>query len=75
MIEIIIPDRQHPSLNEWIRWHWAKRDRVKKTWETEITYKANKHQRPEFEQARVEILYYFPDERRRDLDNYVPKFI
>ena len=55
--------------------HWAEKSRVKKTWEEEIALKAGKYQRPELENARIEVLYYFGDKRVRDFDNYVPKFI
>ena len=30
MIEIVVPGKQHPSLNKWTRWHWGKKDKVKK---------------------------------------------
>ena len=74
-MKITIPDKTHPSLNQWSNWHWAKKGRVKKSWEEEIYYLSNKYNRPELEEAIVEIIYYFEQNRNRDKDNYTPKFI
>ena len=75
MIKVVLLDKQHPSLNQWTRWHWGKKSKIKKEFEEEIILKCNKYQQPELTGATVEILYYFGDKRRRDKDNYVPKFI
>ena len=75
MIKILIPDRQHPSLNVWTRMHWAKKSKLKKSWESEIILKSGKYGQPMLENAQVEVIYYFDNRNRRDKDNYVPKFI
>ena len=75
MIEITIPGKQHPSLNVWTNWHWAKKDREKKEWEKEIGWLCKKFDEPQLENAMVEIIYYFDNKHRRDKDNYSPKFI
>lgn len=75
MIEIVIPGKQHPSLNTWTKWHWGKVDSVKKEWKEEIGWKAKKYNEPQLVNALVEIEYYFDNKHRRDKDNYTPKFI
>lgn len=74
-IEIVVPGRQHPSLNTWTRWHWAKKDRKKSEWVEEIGWLCKKYNRPKYKKALVEITYYFDNKHRRDKDNYTPKFI
>jgi Holliday junction resolvase RusA-like endonuclease len=74
-MKIIIPGKQHPSLNAWTGWHWAKKNRVKKSWENEIMWLCKKFGDPELENADVQIIYYFDNRHRRDKDNYTPKFI
>ena len=74
-INITLPQKQHPSLNKWTHWHWAKKKRVKDEFKQEIILKCNKYQQPKIEKANVEVLYYFDNKHRRDRDNYVPKFI
>lgn len=73
-IWIQIP-RIPPSLNEWSRWHWAKRDRYLKklVWDLEWLVKA--FGLPRFEAATVQVVYYFRTSRGRDKDNYSGKFI
>ena len=73
-MEIVIDDL-HPSLNQWTRWHWGKKSKVKKEWEEAIGWKCKKFGSPKLINAEIEVLYYFPDKRVRDFDNYVPKFI
>ena len=72
---VTMKNKHHPSLNKWTRWHWAKKDKVKKEFIQEITLKCNKYQQPNLDNAKIEVLYYFKNKRRRDKDNYVPKFI
>ena len=75
MITITIPDIP-PSLNKWSRMHWAKAAEIKKQWEANVYY-ASFSQRPKepYKKAKVTITYFFKTKQRRDLDNYVPKFI
>ena len=74
-MKITIPNKTHPSLNTWTNWHWAKKNRIKKAWEEEIYYLSVKHGQPELKKSIVDITYYFRTNRRRDRDNYSPKFI
>lgn len=75
MIEITVPGKQHPSLNTWTNWHWAKKAEEKEAWVEEIGWLGKKFGNPQLENALVEIIYYFETNRRRDKDNYTPKFI
>jgi crossover junction endodeoxyribonuclease RusA len=76
MIQISIPDT-HPSINKWVSNNnpWA-RAKMKKEWE-ELVYYCCKQQKikPIEGQVAVGLIYYFPTNRRRDIDNYTPKFI
>lgn len=74
-IKIIVPGKQHPSLNKWSRWHWSKKNKVKKEWVEEIGWLCKKYNEPKLTDAFVEIIYYFDNKHRRDKDNYTPKFI
>jgi len=70
----------HPSLNEWINWHYRKIGRVKDDFDGEITLAMLTEYscvriKPLMKKARVRIKYYFRDKRKRDKDNYPPKFI
>jgi Holliday junction resolvase RusA-like endonuclease len=75
IMEIVIPNKQHPSLNKWSRWHWSKKNRIKKEWIKEIGWLCKKYNEPNLENALVEIVYYFDNKHSRDKDNYTPKFI
>lgn len=74
-IKIVIPGKQHPSLNVWTRWHWTKKNKVKKEWEKELGWLCKKYNNPKLEEALIEITYYFDNKHQRDKDNYTPKFI
>lgn len=67
--------RAHPSLNDWTNWHWAKKSKVKKSFEDEIGWLAGKYGEPKLTNCDVKIIYTFKSKRRRDKDNYTPKFI
>lgn len=68
-----------PSLNRFAgrkNEHEYRAEKEKWTRAVYYTAKANKDRPTEpFEKADVEILYYFPDKRRRDPDNYGGKFL
>jgi len=64
-----------PSLNEWSRWHWAKRDRYLKGLISDLQRLVQVFRLPQFESATVQVVYYFRDARRRDKDNYSGKFL
>jgi hypothetical protein len=63
-----------PSLNVWSRWHWAKRDRYLKQLTRDLGLIVKTYRLPRFEEATVQVVYYFPDARHRDKDNYGGKF-
>jgi len=78
-IKLIIPVL-HPSLNQWINWHWAKIDRTKQDFDGEIVLALLAEYscvriKPLMKKAKVRIKYYFSDKRGRDKDNHTPKFI
>ena len=75
MVTITLPEVP-PSLNKWSRMHWMKAAKVKKQWEKDIYYSAY-NLRPEqpYQKAKVKITYFFKTKRRRDIDNYTPKFL
>ena len=66
-----------PSLNRFAgRQNSTEYRREKKTWTDAVAWSV-KTQRPSkpYDKASVEILYYFPDGRRRDPDNYSGKLL
>jgi len=70
----------HPSLNNWMNWHWAKIKKTKDDFDGEIvlsllTEYSCVRIEPLMKRAKVRIKYYFNDKRQRDKDNYTPKFI
>jgi crossover junction endodeoxyribonuclease RusA len=65
----------HPSVNVWKDWHWAKRDRYLRELTENITWLVLAKKLPLTRKATVEITYFFPDRRRRDTNNYTPKFL
>lgn len=71
-LTISIPEI-HPSINEWKKWHYYKYSIEKQRWATMMVLLLNKQ--PKFEgPVEVDVRYYFPDKRKRDLDNYTFKF-
>ncbi len=73
-IKIIIPDIP-PSLNQILRMHYHKRDKENKRWAAIVAMFDNRRKKIPLKKAKVKITYFFPDKRRRDPDNYSPKFI
>lgn len=70
-----IPDIP-PSNNKYIgrnmRWEYQQ---VKKTWLEIIALYCRPRPKEPLKNVKVKITYYFPDNRRRDPDNYSGKFI
>lgn len=66
----------HPSLNDWAMLRGARFtvNRIKQEWTAKILDVARGIE-PVRGPVVVTVTYFFPDDRRRDLDNYVPKFI
>ena len=66
----------YPSINEWTTWHWSKRNRVKKDFITTMAFAINEQGITPFHvPVKIYIDLIFPKKRRRDLDNYSPKFL
>lgn len=64
-----------PSLNDWMRLPGPLQHAAMQPWFDAIKEAAAAAQAPGFDRARVEVLYWFPSDQRRDRDNFVPKFI
>jgi Holliday junction resolvase RusA-like endonuclease len=65
-----------PSLNQWGGMNRYAKARLKAQWEKDIYYGAfGQRPREPMRLARVRITIFFPVKRRRDKDNYSPKFI
>jgi Holliday junction resolvase RusA-like endonuclease len=62
-----------PSLNKWSRMHWTKSRKIKKFWEETVQWMFAGIK--QFKNPVVRIRYSFDTKRRRDKDNYTPKFI
>jgi Holliday junction resolvase RusA-like endonuclease len=74
-IKITIPENM-PSLNVWKNWHWAKQGRHKEQLTQDLRFLWHRIARPApLEKARIGVVHYFPTSRRRDEDNYTPKFL
>lgn len=79
-IKLVIPKLTHPSLNEWTKLKWyAKRD-LKEEWDFEIMTALRKETSRAvlvslIKKASITIKYYFSSDRKRDRDNYSPKFL
>ncbi len=60
-----------PSANVWNRMHFHDQDDLVKDWAPVVNAACGVAGRAWFERARVEIVMYFKDRRRRDLPNYL----
>ncbi|QDR80215.1 hypothetical protein [Sporomusa termitida] len=76
LIKLTVPDVP-PSINRWTRLHWTRLRQFKKQWELEVWATAVKAKvnNKQLAKAVIRITYFFTDSRRRDKDNYAPKFI
>lgn len=57
------------SLNQ--RLHWSERAELNRVWCNAAYYEARRAQIPWLGRARIQLVYYAPDRRRRDVDNLV----
>lgn len=65
-----------PSLNVWKNWHWSKQNQYKQDLYDAIGKLKLAFHLPQIKYARIDITYYFPTKRGRDLtDNFAPKFL
>ena len=72
-LTITIPEIP-PSLNRWSRMHWAPKAQEKARWKEMVW--ASSRGKPKFMVPVVAtVTYFFKDRRRRDFDNFVPKFV
>lgn len=66
----------HPSLNEWTGMHHMEKAAYKLMWEKWYKTYFTVNHLPRFQgQIYMAIIYWFPDNQRRDYDNYTPKFL
>lgn len=65
----------HPSTNQYMRWHWTKRNQETQEWAWLMKKALKGQQRPFIENPVIETIYYFSDRRERDRGNYIPKFV
>jgi Holliday junction resolvase RusA-like endonuclease len=63
-----------PSLNVLMREHWSKRSKQLERWRW-LVADAWKNMPVIPGRVKVKIIYYFPDKRKRDYDNYSGKLI
>jgi Holliday junction resolvase RusA-like endonuclease len=64
-----------PSLNVWSRQHWTTRSKEVARLSADLTMLRLAHKIPTVAKPRVQVVYYFPTKRRRDADNYAPKYL
>lgn len=72
---IIVIPALPPSMNEWLRMHWAARKRQINALSGHLRILAAACQIPKYTECQVQIRYYFRTNRRRDADNYAGKLI
>lgn len=63
-----------PTLNELNRMHFMKRAKLKEQWEKLISDSCLIHGIQPVKRVSITLEFYFPDKRRRDLDNYAFAF-
>lgn len=76
-VTLTIQREPPPSLNTYLRMHWADRQILHKTWRDEVAAAAINAGRPHLERAQVRIVLCYPQRRRPDPDNMAvaPKLI
>lgn len=66
----------YPSLNSILALHWVKRRRFKRTYQdVMLSIIKSSGIKPVVGKAYVNIFLHFKDRRRRDEDNYTPKWL
>jgi Holliday junction resolvase RusA-like endonuclease len=71
-------DYTPPSLNDLInkaKKHWGGYAQLKKKWKARVNGAIEKGAKPFTKPVVITVDLYFTDNRRRDLDNYVPKLL
>lgn len=74
MIEKIIINEVHPSINVWHGWHFMKYAKEKQRWMEMVGWLC-KGKKKFVGKVEIEVVTYFETKRKHDLDNYAPKFI
>lgn len=75
VVKLVIPENM-PSLNAWKNWHWAKQGKYKKYLTDSVAILYAKAKKPEpLKKTKIQVVHYFPERRKRDEDNYTPKFL
>lgn len=83
VLRFTLPLDCQPSLNEWRRWHWAKRAKHQREVAERVAMEVvlaragarePRHQ-PPMERARLTAIFHFPTKARRDPSNYSLKFV
>jgi hypothetical protein len=59
-----------PSLNDWQRWHWARRREETLRLADTVAVLARSARIPPLHAAEARVRCFFPDRRRRDPTNY-----
>lgn len=59
-----------PSLNEYLRWHWAEREKYGTELREPLILLKTAYKLPTLERARIESVICFKAKRKRDQDNY-----
>ena len=81
-LTISLPLACQPSLNEWRRWHWARRAKHQREVADRVAYEVliareqagePRHQEP-MRKARLTAVYHFPTKARQDPSNRSQKF-
>jgi Holliday junction resolvase RusA-like endonuclease len=73
-IKLTIPENM-PSLNEWKLWHPMKQNIHKQLLTRDLKILFVKAGVATLERARIQVVHYHHSNRRRDEDNYAPKFL
>ena len=64
------------SLNKWHAMFWADKMRAKEPWVSELRILWIQDGKPRLKPpVTVNVTYHFKDSKKRDYDNYTPKFI
>jgi len=67
-----------PSLNTLINYakrHWGAYAGIKKQWKKKVNDCINPNWNAFMKPVHIDIILYFTDKRKRDLDNYAPKLL
>lgn len=79
VLRFSLPLSCQPSLNEWRRWHWARRAKHQRSVADDVFVALLMAQwsaaMAPMQKARVTATFHFPSKARRDPSNYSLKFV